>query len=150
MICKSCGAQVADNSVFCTNCGVRIQPVSGVVPGSVAVPAEPPVQPEAGQESAESENTAQAGAEVQPEAGQESAEPENTAQAGAEAQPEAGQESAEPENTAQTGAEVQAQAGQESAEPENTAQIGAEVQAQAGSIPDSQPQMQINGQTPYG
>lgn len=28
MLCKSCGAQIADNSVFCTNCGVRVQPVS--------------------------------------------------------------------------------------------------------------------------
>ncbi|MDE5820364.1 MAG: zinc ribbon domain-containing protein, partial [Lachnospiraceae bacterium] len=46
MLCKNCGAQIADDSVFCTNCGFRVQPVSEAVQGNAAVTAEQtPVQP---------------------------------------------------------------------------------------------------------
>ena len=65
MLCKNCGAQIADNSVFCTNCGFRVQPVSEAVQQNAAVTAEQaPIQTEqAAQESMTAESTAQVEAE---------------------------------------------------------------------------------------
>ena len=58
MLCKSCGAQIADNSVFCTNCGVRVQPVSDAAQENAAVRAEETAQVETAQtETAQAEET---------------------------------------------------------------------------------------------
>ncbi|MDE6420819.1 MAG: zinc ribbon domain-containing protein, partial [Lachnospiraceae bacterium] len=74
MLCKNCGAQIADNSVFCTNCGFRVQPVSEAVQQNATVMAEQaPIQTEqAAQESMTAEST------VQAEAAQESMTAEST------------------------------------------------------------------------
>ena len=144
MLCKNCGAQIADNSVFCTNCGFRVQPVSEAMQQNAAVTAEQmPIQTEqAVQESMTAESTAQAEAvqesaaaenAVQAEPIQESAAAENTTQA------EAVQESATAENT------VQAESIQESAEAENGTQ--AENAAQEGAVDEqAQPSGELNGQ----
>ncbi len=153
MLCKNCGAQIADNSVFCTNCGFRVQPVSEVVQQNAAVTAEQmPIQTEqAVQESATAENAAQA------EAAQESATTESTAQA------EAAQESVAAENTVQAEPIQESEEAENGVQAENAAQEGAvdgqaqpsgepNGQAQADSMPGEQPQMNgvPNGQMPYG
>ena len=160
MLCKNCGAQIADDSVFCTNCGFRVQPVSEAVQGNAAVTAEQtPVQPM--QESAAAENTAQA------EPVQESAAAENTAQA----EPMQGsidtENGTQAENTVQEGAvDGQAQPngetngqtqadGMPSGQPQSVGEPSGQAQmnsAPNGQMPYGQPQMNgvPNGQMPYG
>ena len=152
MLCKNCGAQIADNSVFCTNCGFRVQPVSEAAQQNAAATAEQmPIQTEqAAQESVTAENT------VQTESIQESAAEENTAQA------EAVQESATAENTVQVESIQESAEAEKGTQAENAAQEGAvdeqaqpsgepNGQAQADGLPGEQPQMNgvPNGQMPY-
>ncbi|MBD5482341.1 MAG: zinc-ribbon domain-containing protein [Lachnospiraceae bacterium] len=158
MLCKNCGAQIADDSVFCTSCGFRVRPVSEAVQENAAVTAEQmPVQTEqAVQESATAENT------VQAESIQESAAAENTAQAepiqestAAEnaAQTEPIQESATAENTVQAESIQESIDAENGTQAENAAQEGAaDGSAQPDSMPGEQPQMNgvPNGQMAYG
>ena len=158
MLCKNCGAQIADDSVFCTSCGFRVRPVSEAVQENAAVTAEQmPVQTEqAVQESATAENT------VQAESIQESAAAENTAQAepiqestAAEnaAQTEPIQESATAENTVQAESIQESIDAENGTQAENAAQEGAaDGSAQPDSMPGEQPQMNNvpNGQMAYG
>ena len=130
MLCKSCGAQIADNSVFCTNCGVRLQPVQPVNAAASAdieeqgmdaqVQAEAPAQEAAAEASAQAEApTQEAAAEAQ-------------VQAEAPAQEAAAEASVQP----QAGGMWNAQAVNM---PSGQPQAGGMWNAQAGSVPYAQP-----------
>ena len=156
MLCKSCGAQIADNSVFCTNCGVRLQPVQPVNAAASAdieeqgmdaqVQAEAPAQEAAAEASAQAEAPTQeaaAEAQVQAEA------PAQEAAAEASVQPQAGgMWNAQAGNMAngqpQAGGMWNAQAGgmwnaQAGNMPNGQPQAGGMWNAQAGSVPYAQP-----------
>ena len=149
MLCKSCGAQIADNSVFCTNCGVRLQPVQPVNAAASAdieeqgmdaqVQAEAPAQEAAAEASAQAEAPTQeaaAEAQVQAEA------PAQEAAAEASVQPQAGgmwnaQAVNMPSGQPQAGGMWNAQAGNMA---NGQPQAGGMWNAQAGNMANGQPQ----------
>ena len=146
MLCKSCGAQIADNSVFCTNCGVRLQPVQPVNAAASAdieeqgmdaqVQAEAPAQEAAAEASAQAEAPTQeaaAEAQVQAEAPTQEAAAEAQVQAEAPAQEAAAEASVQP----QAGGMWNAQAVNM---PSGQPQAGGMWNAQAGNMANGQPQ----------
>ncbi len=128
MLCKSCGAQIADNSVFCTNCGVRLQPVQSVNAAASADIGEQGMDAQAQAEAPEQE--AAADASVRAEA------PTQEAAAEASVQAEA------PEQEAAADASVKAEAPTQEAAAEASVQLqaGGMWNAQAGNMPNGQPQ----------
>ncbi len=125
MLCKSCGAQIADNSVFCTNCGVRVQPVSEHLQTGSAV-----------QENTATEGGAQS---AQPQLASVPDSQEEGAAAGVPGgQKEVIQESIP--NGRQEDAAESVSSGQEGSMPNSDQQAGGMWNGQPAGVPNGQPQ----------
>ena len=132
MLCKSCGAQIADNSVFCTNCGVRLQPVQSVNAAASADIGEQGMDAQAQAEAPEQEAAADASVKAEAPTQEAAAEASVQLQAGGMWNVQAGNM---PNGQPQAGGMWNAQAGNMA---NGQPQAGGMWNAQAGSVPYAQ------------
>ncbi len=144
MLCKSCGAQIADNSVFCTNCGVRVQPVSEHLQTGSAVQEN--TATEGGAQSAQPQlasvpDSQEEGAAAGVPGGQKEVIQEsipNGRQEDAAESVSSGQEGSMPNSDQQAGGMWN---GQPAGVPNGDQQAGGMWNGQPASVPNGQPQM---------
>ena len=144
MLCKSCGAQIADNSVFCTNCGVRVQPVSEHLQTGSAVQEN--TATEGGAQSAQPQlasvpDSQEEGAAAGVPGGQKEVIQEsipNGRQEDAAESVSSGQEGSMPNSDQQAGGMWN---GQPAGVPNGDQQAGGIWIGQPASVPNGQPQM---------